>query len=138
FAVSLVLFLSRLTPESSYLTGILPAMLLMPIGVGMTFMPVIAAATSGVAAEDSGLASGLINTSQQMGGALGLAALSGVAALVTAAAAFHSTPVEALVHGYDRAFLVGVVFMVAASIVAAVVIKQHPNPKSIGSTQIQL
>jgi MFS family permease len=93
----------------------------------MTFMPVIAAATSGVPGKEVGLASGLINTSQQMGGALGLAILSGVAASVTAAA--HIAPVEALVRGYDRAFLVGAAFMLLAAILSATVIKQKRTTK---------
>ena len=100
----------------------------MPLGVGMTFMPVIAAATSGVPGKEAGLASGLINTSQQMGGALGLAILSGVAASVTVAAS-HVSAATALVQGYDRAFLAGAVLMLLATILAATVIKQkRPAP----------
>jgi predicted MFS family arabinose efflux permease len=122
-----LVFFARLTPHSSYVFDILPGILLMPIGIGMTFMPVIAAATSGVPGKEAGLASGLINTSQQMGGALGLAILSGVAASVTAAA--HIAPVEALVRGYDRAFLVGAAFMLLAAILSATVIKQKRTVK---------
>jgi len=121
--VALVL-LAQLTPTSSYVANVFPAILLMPIGIGMTFMPVIAAATSGVPGNEAGLASGLINTSQQMGGALGLAILSGVAASATAAAV-HVTPVAALVNGYDRAFLIGALFMVIAALLALTIIKEQ-------------
>ena len=118
-----VLWLSRLPVQGHYLTDILPAIILMPLGMGMTFMPVIAAATSGVPANEAGLASGLINTSQQMGGALGLAVLSGVASSVTAHA-LHASSIEALVHGYDRAFLASAIFMIFALVLAVTVIRQ--------------
>ncbi len=81
-----LIWLSRLPVHGNYLFNLLPALIVIPIGIGMTFMPVIAAATSGVRPQESGLASGLITTSQQMGGALGLSILSGIAASVTAAA----------------------------------------------------
>ena len=74
-----LLFL-RLTPDSSYLVDLLPGIMITSIGMGLTFVPVTLIATSGVPAADAGLASGLFNTSQQIGGALGLAALSTFAA----------------------------------------------------------
>jgi MFS family permease len=117
------LWLSRLHVGSDYISGLLPAFIIMPIGMGMTFMPTIAAATSGVPAHESGLASGLITTSQQMGGALGLAILSGVAASATAAA-MHLGSGKAVVHGYSTAFLASSVFMLAAMGIAVLVIRQ--------------
>jgi len=77
--LGLLLFL-RLTPDSSYLVDLLPGIMITSIGMGWTFVPVTLIATSGVPAADAGLASGLFNTSQQIGGALGLAALSTFAA----------------------------------------------------------
>lgn len=115
--------LARLPVDGNYFKDLLPTFVLMPIGVGITFMPVIAAATSGVKPNEAGLASGLINTSQQMGGALGLAVLSGVAASATAAAK-NPHSVAALVHGYNQAFITGVVFVAVALVIAATVIKQ--------------
>ena len=130
------LWLARLTPASTYLNGLLPTVFLMPIGIGMTFMPVIAAATSGVPANESGLASGLINTSQQLGGALGLAILSGVAAAVTSAAIHAPAPV-ALVRGYDRAFLAGALLMAMAAVLAATIIKQtRRQPANAGHQKV--
>ena len=73
--VGLLLFL-RLSPESSYVVDLLPGIMLASIGMGLVFVPVTLIATSGIPADDAGLASGLFNTSQQIGGALGLAALS--------------------------------------------------------------
>jgi len=124
------LWLSRLHADSSYVAGVLPAFILMPLGMGMTFMPTIAAATSGVPAHESGLASGLITTSQMMGGALGLAVLSGVAVSATASAS-HLGFTEATMHGYRTAFLVNILFMLVASSVALLVIRQknkQPRP----------
>ena len=77
-ALGLLLFL-RLTPDSSYLTDLLPGIMLTSIGMGLVFVPITLIATSGVPADDAGLASGLFNTSQQIGGALGLALLSTLA-----------------------------------------------------------
>jgi MFS family permease len=126
-AVGLIL-LSRLPVDGTYASNLLPALLIIPLGIGMTFMPLIAAATSGVPRHEAGLASGLITTSQQMGGALGLAIISGAAASVTAASAYLGAT-GALVHGFDRAMLVGLVFMaVAVALAVAVIRPQRPNP----------
>lgn len=122
-----VALLSRLPVDGNYLTDVLPTILLMPIGIGLTFMPLFAAATSGVPVNQGGLASGLLNTSQQMGGALGLAILSGVAASVTKANG-QLGHTAALVHGYDRAFMVAVGFMLVAAATAALVITQRKRP----------
>jgi len=120
--------LTLLPVNGNYFINILPSTMLMPFGIAMTFMPVIAAATSGVRKEESGLASGLINTSQQVGGALGLSILSGVAAVVTAASVQFGA-IKASVFGYDRAFLVAVVFMLFAAFLAITIIKQKKHPK---------
>ena len=77
-AVGLLTFL-RLTPDSSYVTDLLPGIMLISIGMGLVFVPITLIATSGVPVDDAGLASGLFNTSQQIGGALGLAVLSTLA-----------------------------------------------------------
>lgn len=121
-ALSMIL-LSRLPVNGNYFLNVLPSTLLMPFGIGMTFMPVIAAATSGVRRDASGLASGLINTAQQMGGALGLAILSGVAASVTTKTVYLGK-LNSLVSGFDRAFLVAAFFMIFAASLAITVIKQ--------------
>jgi EmrB/QacA subfamily drug resistance transporter len=118
-----LLWLSRLPVHGSYLLDLLPAFLFMPLGMGITIMPTMAAATSGVPAREAGLASGLISTSQQMGGALGLVILSGVAASATASASSLGT-VAASVHGYHIGFLMASLFMGIAALVAIVVIRQ--------------
>jgi EmrB/QacA subfamily drug resistance transporter len=122
-------WLTRLPVHGDYVANILPALLLIPTGMGMTFMPLIAAATSGVPGREAGLASGLITTSQQMGGALGLSILSGVAASVTAASA-RLGKTAALVHGFDRALAVGMLFIVFAVILAMAIIRQPNKPQA--------
>ena len=77
--------LSFLTPASSYVINLLPAFLILALGMGLSFVAVTVAATSGIPDNETGLASGLINTSQQLGGALGLAVLTVVASTTTAA-----------------------------------------------------
>src|SRR5436309_1421340 len=111
-ALGLIL-LSRITVHGTYLADLFPGLMVMSIGMGLTFVPVTLIATTNIDAADSGLASGLFNTSQQVGGALGLAILSSVAASRTSAvhAVTHAT---ALVDGYQLAFLVGAALMLSA------------------------
>lgn len=100
----------------------LPALLIMPVGYGMTFAPIYATATTGVPPCQSGLASGLITTSQQIGGAVGLAVLSAIAASVTAARSQVSAR-SALTSGYDLAMAAAVVFTLLAGLTAILIIR---------------
>lgn len=134
FIIAGFTWLTQLGIHSSYWLHVLPAAILMPLGIGMTMMPTIAAATSGVPAREAGLASGLINTSQQMGGALGLAILSGVAASVASHSALHLGAVQGALHGYHVAFLVSAGFMVAASLTALLVI-HSPKAQAANDSQ---
>jgi sugar phosphate permease len=96
----------------------------MAIGMGMSFISINIAATAGVPANEAGLASGMVNTSQQMGGALGLAILSGVATSVAQGSA-HMGPVGALLNGDKSAFLVASMFAGIAFLIATFVIKEQ-------------
>ena len=96
---------------SSYAGSVLPALLALGLGFGMIFSPAINTATSGVARQDSGVASALVNTMQQVGGSIGTAALSTVALTATATylTAHHVrrlAPATAAVHGFSVAFAV--------------------------------
>ena len=95
---------------------VLPGMVLLGLGAGIAFNPVLFAAMSEVRPEESGLASGIVNTAFMMGGALGLAVLASVAASRTShlEASGRST-VDALTGGYHTAFVVGAVFALAAA-----------------------
>jgi len=122
-AAGLVLFV-RLPVDGSYPLDVLPSMLLLGIGAGMAFNPVLLAAMSDVAPEEAGLASGLVNTSFMMGGALGLAILASLAASRThsLSVAGHSEA-AALTGGYHVAFLVGAVFALLAAVLGGTVLR---------------
>jgi EmrB/QacA subfamily drug resistance transporter len=121
-------WLCFLPVHGNYALHLLPGFLVMPVGFGMSFPSAYAAATSGVPARQAGLASGLITTAQQMGGAVGLAVISAVAASYTASLTRDSGP-QALTSGYDLAMAVAAAITLLASVVAATVIRPaHPGP----------
>jgi MFS family permease len=102
----------------------LPAFLILALGMGLSFVSVTVAATSGVPDDEVGLASGLINTSQQLGGAMGLAVLTVVASTTTAAdVASGKVLVQASMHGYQMAFFCSAALMVVALLVSIFVIR---------------
>jgi EmrB/QacA subfamily drug resistance transporter len=122
-AVSLLLF-ARAPVEGSLLLDVLPGMILIGLGAGIAFNPMLMAAMNDVEPEESGFASGLVNTSFMMGGALGLAVLASVAAAFTmkllAAGTDH---VAALNGGYHAAFFVGALFALVAAILAGTLLR---------------
>jgi MFS family permease len=95
-------------------------MLLSSLGMGAIFMPLTLVATTGLANEDQGLASGLFNTSQQVGGALGLATLSTIAASHT-----PGTSSAALVHGFHYAFAGAAVFVAGSLVVMLALLRKR-------------
>jgi MFS family permease len=108
--------------HGSYLGDLLPGFLLVAVGLGFSFVPISIAALAGIQPAEAGLASGLINTSQQIGGALGIAALSTIATCRTSdAIAGGSSQASALVSGFHGAFVAGVI-VAAIGIVATVVL----------------
>jgi EmrB/QacA subfamily drug resistance transporter len=111
-----IFYVSRVPLHGSYLTDLLPGFLVMSLGAGPVFVSVTAAANAGVPAGRAGLAAGLLNSSQQVGSALGLAILSAVAITRTdnlaAARVSHLVAADA---GYHRALLVGAILMAAAA-----------------------
>jgi MFS family permease len=122
-ALGLALFV-RAPVDGNFLTDVLPSMVLLGLGAGMAFNPVLLAAMSDVSPEESGLASGLVNTSFMMGGALGLAILASLAASRTMGLLASGIPqIEALNNGYHFAFLVGAIFAGLASFLGAKLLK---------------
>ncbi len=125
--------MSLLNVDSSYLFHMLPAFLVLASGFGVSFVAITVAATSGVPGHEAGLASGLVNTSQQIGGALGLAILAVVAHSATVAAYASGVSMEAAsMAGYQRAFLTASGLMFLALLIAIFVIKS-PKGKAMGS-----
>jgi EmrB/QacA subfamily drug resistance transporter len=118
-----MLLLARLPVHGSYTTDVLPALFLSALGMGAVFMPLTLVATTGLEDEDQGLASGLFNTSQQIGGALGLAVLSTIAASETSAAG--GTSPQALVTGFHWAFAGGAAFVLAGLATMIVMLRRH-------------
>src|ERR671934_272254 len=122
-AAGLLLFV-RAPVGGSFLVDVLPSMILLGFGAGMAFNPVLLAAMSDVDPSESGLASGVVNTSFMMGGALGLAVLASLAASRTSSLrASGDGPLAALVGGYHAAFLVGGLFAVAAAVLGSVLLR---------------
>jgi MFS family permease len=125
-------WVSHLPVHGTFWGNIAPGMILLGLGMGATFVSVIIAATSGVAGHESGLASGLITTSQQIGGSIGLAVLTGISTSASMhylknlhlhAAPSHEMVTAATVHGYHYGYLVASTFGIAASLLAIFVIR---------------
>jgi len=122
-AGGLVLF-ARAPVDGSFVVDVLPGMILLSIGAGMAFNPLLLAAMGDVAEQESGLASGVVNTAFMMGGALGLAILASLAASRTdSLLASGDGRLAALNGGYHLAFLVGAAFAAAAAGAAAVLLR---------------
>jgi MFS family permease len=111
--------LSRVPVDGSYVADLLPGLMIVSIGLGAVFVAITTAANAGVSANKAGLAAALLNASQQVGGALGLAILSAIATSRTNHMLDQGTPVaDALTSGFHRALLAGAIFVVAAAIIA--------------------
>ncbi len=122
--------LTQLPVHGSYAADLLPGLVPMSIGMGLTFVPITLLGTGGVSDNDAGLASGLFNTAQQVGGSLGLAILSTLAAsqttsLLDSGHAGFAGHQAALVSGYHVAFAAAAVMLAAGAIILAVVVRQR-------------
>jgi len=121
--LGLILF-ARAPVDGNYVVDVLPSMILLGIGAGIAFNPVLLAAMSDVQPREAGLASGIVNTSFMMGGALGLAVLASLAASRTdTLASSGDGELAALTGGYHLAFLVGAIFAVAAAATGAALLR---------------
>jgi MFS family permease len=124
FAAFGLLLLARAPVDGTFALDVLPSMILLGLGAGMAFNPVLLAAMSDVEPPEAGLASGLVNTSFMMGGALGLAVLASLAASRTdTLLADGESQTTALTGGYHLAFLLGAVFAAAAAALGAFLLR---------------
>ena len=127
-----LLWMSQASAGDGYLAHVLGPLLLVGVGLGLSFVPMTVSATAGVAPHEAGLASGLINTSRQIGGAVGLAVMATAASSATHALAGGSTAInQALATGYDRAFGIAACVLVAGSALALLL---PGRPRAAGST----
>ncbi|MCG8966874.1 MULTISPECIES: MFS transporter [Streptomyces] len=146
-----MVILTQMTVHSQYTTDILPALLLMGLGMGLTFMPVFSTATAGVAPQDAGVTSATVNTSQQVGGSIGTALLNTVATSTSASwIASHLTDParreeiirEGIVHGYTVAIWLAAGIMLLAGVIAGLMVTakapkhgtpaDNPVPEPVG------
>jgi EmrB/QacA subfamily drug resistance transporter len=129
-------WLSRVTPDTAYWSGVFGPMVLLGAGMGVVFVPLTTASLAGVAPQDSGAASSMVNVMQQLGGSVGLAVLVAVFGTATrdsqahpvaglSAAAFHQ---RVLAHGMSTAFLLAAIFDLAALLVIAILLRDR-RPK---------
>jgi MFS family permease len=128
-AIGLVM-LTRISPSTHYVSGVLPATIVFGIGLGLAFSSAMSIATAGVAAEDAGVASAMVNTGQQVGGSIGTALLNTLAA--TAAANYiHShaagakTAELASIHSYTVAFWISAAILGAGAVITAIVLRSE-------------
>jgi EmrB/QacA subfamily drug resistance transporter len=120
-----LLYFTQVSVGGSYLGDLLPGFLLIAVGLGFSFVPISIAALAGIQPAEAGLASGLINTSQQIGGALGIAALSTIATSRTSdAVAGGASKADALVSGFHGAFVAGGIAAVVGVVVAVTLIRR--------------
>jgi EmrB/QacA subfamily drug resistance transporter len=126
FLTAGVAYFTQVSVGGSYVSDLLPGFLLISIGLGFSFVPISIAALAGVQPSEAGLASGLINTSQQIGGALGVAILSTIATTTTddAVAAGDPLPV-ALTDGFQAAFLVGAAVALVGVLVSLFIVRRE-------------
>jgi EmrB/QacA subfamily drug resistance transporter len=120
-----LLYFTQVSVHGSYLGDLLPGFLLIAVGLGFSFVPISIAALAGIEPKEAGLASGLINTTQQIGGALGIAALSTIATSRTSDAISHgSSQASALVTGFHGAFWAGVIIAGVGVVAALTLIRR--------------
>lgn len=148
-ATASMLWLTQITPDSNYFTHVLPPMVVMSTGLAGVFIPASSTALFAVGGHDAGIASAVLNTSQQIGGSLGLALLNTLyAGAVTDFMTENKLglvdtpfgpqpPADALVHGYAVSFFWGAMFLLAALVVTALLINARrdelPDPAMAGS-----
>jgi EmrB/QacA subfamily drug resistance transporter len=135
-ATSGFIFLTQVSGHGDYTSHVLPAMVILGLGLGMSFVPATIAATTGVAPEDSGLASGLLNATQEVGGSLGLAILSTVSTTRVASALHRGAALPvALTHGFKGAFIVAGLLCAAGAVLALVLLPRRK--RAVENEQIE-
>ncbi len=138
-----LLWFGQVPVNGSYLSDLLAPMVVAAVGLGFAFVPVTIAAVSGVSKDESGLASGLINTSQQIGGALGLAVLGTIASsrttdLIGAAQGAPAAVPSALTEGFQLAFMTGAGFAVIGIVATLLLVRSEDSQAVVGASPADL
>ncbi|MFD0275341.1 MFS transporter [Kitasatospora sp. NPDC127111] len=128
-----LLWLSRIGADGGYVTDVLGPSILIGLGLSTAFVQLTALAVEGVPPRDAGLAGGLVNTTRQVGGAIGLAVLTTLAGSVTTRAAAHQAPLEALTAGYRTAFAVSAAVLTATAGLA-LLLTRRTRPKGAAAS----
>ncbi|MEU4586087.1 MFS transporter [Kitasatospora aureofaciens] len=122
-----MLWLSRIGADGTFLTDVLGPSVLVGLGLSVAFVQLTSLSVAGVDGPDAGLAGGLVNTTRQVGGAVGLAVLATVAGSVTSRASSHQPPLEALTAGYRTAFALGAAVLAGTALLAALWVRRTPT-----------
>ena len=139
FLTAGLVWFTQVSVGGSYASDLLPGFLLVSVGMGFSFVPISIAALAGVQPSEAGLASGLINTSQQIGGALGIAALSAVATSTTSDAVASGTgQLYALTDGFQAAFIGGAGVALAGVLVALLIVRRRDLTAPVAEPQVAL
>jgi MFS family permease len=132
-----MMLLTRLDTDSAYVSSVLPAEVLLGLGIGCVFVPAISTATARVDRRDAGVASAVVNTSQQVGGSVGTALLNTVAATATASylAGHPRAGAAGLVHGYSVAAGWGAAILLTAALLTLILVNAgRPSPAAFEPT----
>jgi MFS family permease len=132
-----LLLLGFIRPDGSFVVDVLPASLVMAVGFGLVLTPLTIAATSNLPARDAGLASGLFNSAQEVGAALGVALFISIStSIADQRLSDGADPASAVVDGYRLAFVIGADLVLAAAIGAAALLRDRDLPRAVpeGST----
>jgi EmrB/QacA subfamily drug resistance transporter len=134
-----LLFFTQVSVDGSYVRDLLPGFLVLGIGIGFSFVPISIAALAGVKPAEAGLASGLINTSQQIGGALGIAALSTIATTHTTDSVRSGSALPAaLVDGFQSAFLVGAIIAALGLVASLTLIRREELQAEVVADELEI
>jgi MFS family permease len=126
-----MLLLTTLNAGSGYVSRVLPAEVVLGLGIGGVFVPAMNAATQRIDPRDGGIAAAVVNTSQQIGGSLGVAVLNTVATTATAGFLATRSRTEALIHGYAVAAAWAAAMLLAGAVFAAVLVTARPTKGAV-------
>jgi EmrB/QacA subfamily drug resistance transporter len=137
-AITGMVLLTRMTPETQYVSGILPSLIVISVGMGLIFVPMSAVSLFAIGNHDAGVASAVLNTSQQIGGSIGIAFLNTIAASATTAFIVANNLQEptsdALVAGFTRGFAWGAAILAVAGVIWVVLVNMSKHDMAVNDS----